>query len=201
MQKEELEIFYRLDQKKYLVQYNKTLRRFLKDLEICYPEEDIQAFINKLIAWYNVKYSDKYIDKERHEQLDKYDLVLISMMSLEQLQQKLDTLELELFSSERKEMIIFRKYLVEMAGCGLIYSRQSNPSYGYYRVQKMFSEWNQYFDWNLNEQIYDIILRRDYSPHDEDVIRLLERKKRKEAQTIKKEKPYLRSLRRFKPFH
>lgn len=195
MKKEELEIFYKLDKKSYCVEKNKTLDALLKVQGGRYQEEDIQEFVDKLIAWYNVKFSDQYIEEDLKETISDLDSTMLEIMNLEKLQQSFNTLQLELFTCKEREMEVILRYLVEMAGCGLIYSKSSCPKYGYYRADRMFEEFNDYFHWSLDVRIFDSIMERDYSPDNEEIIHLLEKRK-KEKKEINGSKK-LRTLRRF----
>lgn len=199
MKKNELEIFYKLDEKKYLVQKNKTIRDLLKKLHNAYDETDIQSLINKLIAWYWVKYSDGYLNSILQKSEVEGDTTIIEMMTFEQLKQRFGAKEREIFNIEELKdiygdnIVIFWKYVLEMAGWGLIYDKKSNPRYGYYRTVKMFQEFNACFRWNLTTKVYDSVIEKDYSPDNEQIISLLEEKK-KEKERKNKEKKKKKTL-------
>lgn len=142
MTDEELEVFYKLDTKKYLIKYNRTIKEMLKKLEMMMCLDDVQAFIDKLTSWYNIKYSDRYIELILKNDNTMVDTTLVDVMNLQRLQQNFNTLENNIFMDQSKEMVIFRKYLVQMAGCKLIYSQYSSPYLGYYRAQKLFEDFN-----------------------------------------------------------
>ena len=62
MTEEERKIFWKLDDKLYLVDKNKTYKKLFSSIHICDIDNISQNFINKLIAWYILKYDVKYID-------------------------------------------------------------------------------------------------------------------------------------------
>ena len=64
-----------------------------------------------------------------------------------------------------------------MAGWGLIYDRKTTPDYGLFRAKEMFKDFNLYYNWDLDADIYNSIMNYDYSLNNKDVIKLLEKKK------------------------
>ena len=193
MKKENLHVFYLFDSKKYLVKHNPILKKSLQSLSCEYSEDDVQKFINKLISWYNVKYSNQFLDALFQENVEE-DLTLLNMMSFEALKNSFSVFEDDIFQSSGNDAkIIFLKHIITMAGWGLIYSKKTTPEYGYYRAKKLLSDFNSYYLWNLSpESIYLPTLKKDYSPHLEENKKLiLEHEKRK---NIKKEKKKFRFL-------
>lgn len=195
MTDEELEVFYKLDTKKYLIKYNRTIKEMLKKLEMMMCLDDVQAFIDKLTSWYNIKYSDRYIELILKNDNTMVDTTLVDVMNLQRLQQNFNTLENNIFMDQSKEMVIFRKYLVQMAGCKLIYSQYSSPYLGYYRAQKLFEDFNLFFDWNLDFHVFDIFFERDYSSASEIVSNKIkqEEKKAEKEETKSMKKSLIRS--------
>lgn len=196
LNEEELAIFYQLDKKKYKVKGNKTLKSMLEKLGNPYRDEDIQDFINKLIAWYGIKFSDKFILKALSGHLENTDTDIMNIMDMDSLQLGFNTVETEIFSSQTKDMITFKKYLVLMAGCGLIYSKGNNPFYGYYRAEKLFQDCNTFFNWDLSVKVYDPIMEWDYSPSNQKNIQLLAKQKKKKEKKNLTESKKTRILKR-----
>lgn len=180
MEKEKLAIFYKLDKKGYLVSKNRTIQNLLEKVEKSYTEEDIQGFIDKLIAWYSIKFSDQYIKMELENKGGNLDYAQLETMNFERLIHSFHTLELELFLTEESEMTVVRKYLIEMAGLGLIYARNSKPNYGYYRADKLFHDFNDYFGWKLDVSVYDSIMEKNYSLDNDEIRNLLEKRKKED---------------------
>jgi len=160
----------------------------LREIKIPNQLDDIQLCIDKLVAWYNLKYSDEYIYKDTKESLETLELQFVSMMSFEKMKKNFSTFEYNLFFNTRSDISILNKYLVEMAGCGLIHHKNTNPFYGYYRVQKMFSEFNEQFQWSLAERIYDYILEKSYSPNNIEVMKALKLQQETQIKQPKKKK-------------
>lgn len=158
---EALELFYRLDEKKYLVSTNLEIKRWLDRLQWSYSEEELQNFIDKIAAWYFVKFPDKYLCNRNVS-------TPTIGMNFNSLYQSLNTFETELMNfegDEKDEKIkpMFFQYLLQLAGYKMIYSRDSIPEYGYIRVTNMFLEFNYFFNLDLDTKIYNSIMRRNYS--------------------------------------
>lgn len=199
--KEELELFYRLDEKKYLVGNQPTLQEWFQQLDWTYQMEDIQDFIDKLASWYFVKYPDKYIEAVIKNHDNKTYTPNIGM-SLESLFQNFDTLELDLvtFDDKNKEIKeLICQYLLQLVGYKMIYYQHTLPSYGLFRIQFMFSDFNGLFHWNLNTDIYRSIMERDYSLNNPDNLQLLKtlrEQNRKNKKRQRKKKGLRRLLQR-----
>lgn len=186
MSKEELEIFYQLDEGLYLVKHNPSLRKVLETLDSEYKLSDVQKFINKLIAWYHVKFSDKYL--EGLETNETVDSEILTVMSLDKLMNSYGSFEEELFAvtSSNEGKIVCQKHLIVMAGWGLIYQKDTNPQYGYYRASKLLNDFNATYHWGLSPTIYQKVLTRNYSLDDPEISELLEKiKKKKDNKTGK----------------
>ncbi len=199
--KEELELFYRLDEKKYLVGNQPTLQEWFQQLDWTYQMEDIQDFIDKLASWYFVKYPDKYIEAVIKNHDNKTYTPNIGM-SLESLFQNFDTLELDLvtFDDKNKEIKeLICQYLLQLVGYKMIYYQHTLPSYGLFRIQFMFSDFNSLFHWNLNTDIYRSIMERDYSldnPDNLQLLKTLREQNRKNKKRQRKKKGLRRLLQR-----
>ena len=169
MKKEELKFFYLFDHHFYKVKHNSVLLKILDNLDYCYYEEDIQNFINKLISWYHIKYSDLFL--KRYFEGSSLDYSILDIMDFKTLQRSFGAFEEELFrlSNEQNIKIILQKQLIVAAGWGLIYDKKSNPENGYYRAVQLINDFNSYYQWNLSpESIYGPTLKKDYSPHNEE---------------------------------
>ena len=85
MTEEEKKIFWKLDDKIYLVDKNKTYKKFFKHTIINNSNKNIQEFINRLIAWYYVKYSDNYIEMVLNNKSISMNYSLVDIMSFDKL--------------------------------------------------------------------------------------------------------------------
>lgn len=194
-----LELFYRLDEKKYFVEKNQQLKDLMKKLKISCKEQDIQDFINKLACWYYVKLPNQIFETKQNLENDMLQ-GLNGTMNLETLFQNFNTIELELINFSRFKGLkrevreLFFQYLLKMAGYEMIYSKKSLPKYGVARAEFMFYEFNRYFDWKLNTNMYDYIIMRDYSLTNPTNVQLLkhlrdkQKKSKKEKNSKKKKK-------------
>ena len=182
MNMEELKIFYLLDNHYYLVKENPNLKKILHTLNGKYQEIDIQKFIDKLISWYYVKYSNVFLESLFNEEQNT-DTTILDIMSFDTLRKSFGVFEDELFEDSFNDdaKVILQKNLIVMAGWGLIYHKNSTPEYGYYRASKLLDDFNSFYSWNLTSSIYLPILKKDYSPQNEENIRLLERYKKKHS--------------------
>ena len=180
LKKEEMEIFYLYDQHVYLVENNAILRKILSILDNSYHESDVQNYINKLISWYMVKYSDLFL-KSLFDEDTNTDTAIIDIMNFEQLQKSYGSFEEELFERDicDNRKIILQKYLVVMAGWGLVYQKKSNPEFGYYRACQLLNDFNLKYNWNLPNNIYVPVFNRDYSPDNEKNKQLLDNHRKK----------------------
>ncbi len=164
MTREELEIFYLYDHHDYLVKNNHNLKRIIVTLK-SYSNEDIQQLINKLISWYTVKYSDVFLDSLLNDKVNT-DKTILEIMNFDSLKRNFSTFE-ELFfqkSDSNDDKIILQKNLIVMAGWGMIYHKNSNPEYGFYRACKLLDDFNSEYSWHLSSNIYAPVFERDYSP-------------------------------------
>lgn len=178
MEKEHLKVFYLLDEYKYKVDKNKNLKKILNTLDSRYSEDDVQAYINKLISWYYVKYSDKLLNTLLKDK-NNVDTSIFDIMSFEQLHKSYGAFEEEFFNSSNNDIVILQKHLVIMAGWGLIYYKRSNPEFGYYRAKRLLDDFNVFYSWNLPSDIYKEVFNRDYSPDNIENKKLIEMKKKK----------------------
>lgn len=159
----DLELFYILDEKKYLISKNKDFKFFLSTNNINCSDEEFQLFIDKLASWYFVKLPD--ILFQNQSGFHGYN----SAMTLEKLFNNLNYFEYKLInfnSLSSKESDIYEsltQYLLTLVGYKLIYSKNSYPEYGIARTEFMFNEFNNYFGWNLSINIYDYIINKNYS--------------------------------------
>ena len=193
MNEEELNVFYLLDSKQYLVKHNPILKKILDNLTHKYHEKDIQHFINKLISWYTVKYSDNFLDSYLQESTD-VDLSILDIMSFDVLMKSFCTFEDDLFDVDtcQNSKVVLLKHLVVMAGWGLIYSKNTSLEYGYYRARQLLQDFNSFYSWNLvPEAIYLPTLEKDYSPDNEENQELLEKMKKNSNKKIKKRRRFL----------
>lgn len=185
MSKEALELFRRLDEKKYLVSENIELKEWLVKLGYDSFEIEIQNLIDKIASWYFVKYSNKYLDGifRGHSKENKN---LIPDLSLDLMFQKFNLLETDVFERDK----LFTQHLLTLSGYEMIYSKNTNPAFGIARVHFMFYDFNQRFNWNLDTKIYDDIIKKDYSMNNVDNIKLLAnlREEQKVKQKYKKKK-------------
>lgn len=202
LKREELELFYRLDEKKYLVDKNIELNDFIVNYFQNYNLEDIQNFIDKLACWYYVKLPDKIFERKKDI---NYDLLseINHYMNLTTLFNNLNTFELSLINFkelddkklEYSELLC--KQLFMMAGYEMLYYKNSSPEYSIARIKYMFMEFNNYFNWNLDINIYNDILLADYSmnnPHNMELLLKLREEQAKTKSKVKKKKRRSRSI-------
>lgn len=180
MTENEIQIFRELDDKLYLVSKNNTYNKIFRGMAKNIEDRDVQNFINKLAGWYLVKYSNNHICSYLNNRFDEIDYLQEEIMSLNKLIYRLNLL----ISRDSKDADLFYKQLIIMAGWGMIYSKNTIPEYGYFRVNKMFSEFNNAFNLNLDVNIYKSTMELDYSLNNPDIVKLLEIKQEKQ----KKEK-------------
>jgi len=170
MNNETKKIFWKLDDKLYLVDKNKTYKKLFKSFRKYNNDSITQEFIDKLIAWYYVKYNDKYIKNSLNGQVSLFNHSLESTMKFDKLIFRID----DMIKIVNNDDVLGYQYLVVMAGWGIIYDRNSNPYYGLYKVKKMFNDFNKYYGWNLNSNIYESIINIDYSVDNPYILKLLE---------------------------
>ena len=190
---DELNVFYLLDSKQYLVKNNPILKKILNNLTHEYHEKDVQRFINKLISWYTVKYSDNFLDSYLQKSTN-VDLSILDIMSFDVLMKSFCSFEDDLFDVNTCQnlKIILLKHLVVMAGWGLIYSKKTSLEYGYYRASQLLQDFNSFYSWNLiPDAIYLPTLEKDYSPDNEENKKLIEKKRRHSDKKIKKRRKFL----------
>lgn len=180
MNKDELEVFYQLDEKKYRVNKNEEFVSLLQQLGIAEEEEYVQDFINKLKSWYELKFSDRFLDFVDDKAHKPMDTDIIDIMTLDQLEQRFNTFELHLCQKQNYYMGQLREKLVYLAGLALIYSKNSNPEYGYYRAKALFIDFNTYYNCGLHIECYDPIMKGNYDPNDPEVVQLVTRKKERD---------------------
>ena len=193
LKKEELELFYRLDEKKYLVDKNIELNNIIANYFQTYNLDDIQDFIDKLACWYYVKLPDKILENKKDINYDLLDKINHSM-NLNTLFNNLNTFEFCIINSkdlddkkcEYSELLC--KQLFIMAGYQMLYHKNSSPEYGIARIKYMFMEFNNYFNWNLDINIYNDILLADYSMNNPHNMELLLKLREEQAKTKSKEK-------------
>ncbi len=180
MEKDELELFYLLDNHDYLVKQSASLKKLLKMLDGKFSEKDVQNFIDKLISWYQVKFSDYFLESLFNNG-KKTDTTILEIMNFDKLQKSYGVFEDKLFdnSVSNNSKIIFQKQLVIMAGWGLIYYRKSNPNFGYYRACQLLNDFNSFYSWNLTPIVYNSVLNRDYSLDNDENKKMLEKKRNK----------------------
>lgn len=162
---EALELFYRLDEQKYLIHANLEVRNWLEKLKWDYPDQEIQDFVDKVAAWYFVKFPNKYI-KSILVYRKKVTGTSTLGMSLENLFHNLNTIELDLLNFYNDDESIkeeFLQYLVQLIGYKMIYSRDTIPEFGLIRARFMLFDFNRYFGWNLDISLYDQVMKRNYS--------------------------------------
>ena len=169
MKEEEIKNFWKLDDKIYLVSKNVTYNDLFRVYQRNNSDLVVQEFINKLISWYFVKFSDKYIALFFEENFDIYYCKQVKTMSFDKLLERIDDFIYNIDT-------LYFQYLVTMAGWGLIYSKNTNPKFGFFRVKEMFFEFNSYYNWNLNSNIYKSILEYDYSKSNSDILKFIDSK-------------------------
>ena len=182
MKKEERENFWKLDDKLYIIEKNKNYKLLFKKYVKYNSNKEVQEYIDRLIAWYLVRYSDKDIDVILNKGIHNIKYSQIYNMSFLKLKERTS----EVINFNKIDEILYHQFLVILAGWGLIYSKKTNPEYGLFRVDKMFDDFNKYYNWNLNTNIYKSILEYDYSFDNPDIIDLLN--PRKYSQVKKKKR-------------
>ncbi len=161
------------------MQHNVLLKKILKTLDSRYHSKDIQAYIDKLISWYMVKYSDRYLEGLFDEQ-KKDDFTILNVMSFETLQKSYTSFEEELFQSSNSgdKRIVLEKHLVIAAGWGLIYHKDSSPEFGFYRATQLFNDFNPVYGWNLSNTVYKPVLEKNYSLENQEILEAIHRRER-----------------------
>ena len=180
IKKDELKLFYLLDKHFYLVKDNPVLLKVLDTLEQNYQKGDVQFFIDRIISWYTIKYSNTFLNSLFDDKKET-DLAILDVMNFDTFRKRYCAFEDELFHEHEvnNAKIILQKYLVVMAGWGLIYHKDSNPRYGYYRAKQMLNDFNSFYNWSLPSSIYHNVLEKDYSLSNEDNVRILEELEKK----------------------
>lgn len=190
MNEEELKIFRKLDDKLYLIEKNNTYKQIFSELDKNVNPNIVQEFIDKLSNWYLVKYPDKYVKLYLEKRFDEIDYTQEELMSFDKLLYVMQ----KVISFENDNSLLYYKQLIVMAGWGMIYFKKTMPEYGYFRVQKMFEDFNREFGLELNTNIYDVVMNADYSKNNPDTIKLLEQKKEQDD----KEKRFARIKKLFR---
>lgn len=190
MNENELQNFRELDDKLYLVSKNNTYKQIFSKMAENINSSDVQKFINKLAGWYLVKFSNNHIDSYLNNRYDEIDYLQVEIMSLNKLIYRLNPL----IYRNNKDADLFYKQLIIMAGWGMIYSKNTVPEFGYFRAKKMFQEFNEQFNLDLDIHIYDAVMNYDYSLNNPEVVKLLEKKQSSE----KKEKHFSRVRKLFR---
>ena len=177
------------DQHNYIVKNNPNLKKILEVLSKNFTEKDLQKYIDKLISWYVIKYSDKFLTSLFDDNIST-DTTILDIMDLDTLQKSYGAFEFHLFDDPNKldEKIILQKNLIMMVGWGLIYYKKSNPDFGYYRACQLLNDFNSLYSWNLQPSVYMSVFERDYSPDNEENKKLIEKKKKKKDEKIQKKK-------------
>lgn len=186
IRKEELDNFYKLDEKLYDIHNHEEIKLILGNLKKRfdtnnYIVDDLQEFILKLISWYELKYPDKNlkVSSDGMVRLVHYDMNFI--MSFEKLLVRFDMTEYSLYQDFllNDDLIRLRELLLEMAGWGLIYSRHSNPDFGYFRAIRMVIDFAIYTNYKIHGNFFNEIMFRDYSSDNPDIEILIEKKNMK----------------------
>jgi len=173
MEERELKIFRELDDKLYLISENNTYKKIFSEMDENIDADSIQGFIDKLAAWYFIKYSNKYIALTFCGKDDEICNRQVELMSFDKLICRLN----KLVSKNIKNADLYYKQLIIMAGWKLIYFKETLPEYGYFRVERMFEDFNKNFNFDLNINIYDCIMNANYSSDNPEIINLLNQKK------------------------
>ena len=173
----ELKVFRLLDEHLYLVKENPGISKILNTLNGRYNDKDIQKFIDRVVSWYTVKYSDNFL-KSLFDSNKDTDIAILKIMNFDALTNSFSSFEHELFqkSNGNDAKVILQKKLIVMIGWGLIYNKNSTPEYGYYRVKQLFKDFNSIYFWKLSPSIYKNVLEKDYSPSNGENIKLIEKK-------------------------
>ena len=197
LNKNELELFYYLDEKKYLRSNNFYIENLLEKLELTSYKSELQNFMNKIVSWYFVKYPDKNIDAILYHHDTKIK-PSTDGMNLKVLFQNFDTFENWLLQFDDDKGILKKELcqnLFNLIGYKMIYTKSSRPYFGIIRIKFLFWEFNRLFDLKLDAKIYDDIINRDYSLDNPSNVQLL--KKLREKNKIKKTKTKKKKLRHF----
>lgn len=177
MNEKELKIFRELDDKLYLISENNTYKQMFSEMDKNVNNDNIQWFINQLAGWYYVKYSDKYIALMLKGEEDAVCNCQIDLMNFDKLLCRLN----KLISKENDNALLYYKHLIIMAGWKMIYLEETIPEYGYFRAQKLFEDFNQNFNLDLDINVYDSIMNANYSYDDPEIRDLLTIKREKMA--------------------
>ena len=152
-------------------------KEILEVLKSQYSEEDIQSFVDKLISWYFIKFPNHYLDAlfQNKKEIDKS---MLEIMTLETLQNHYTTFEQELFHLQDDGIDMLQQYLIISAGWGLLYHENTSPEYGFYRASQLLQDFNYLLGWNLSSNIYKVVLEKNYSLEDQEIVHLLSQKKK-----------------------
>ena len=181
MDKTEIEIFRLLDDKLYSVYHNNTYKFFFREMDKNIELKTVQAFIDKIIYWYIVKYNDNNVKLYLENKYDEIDYTLEQMMSIDNFLVRINSL----IDYNKDNALLYYNQIITMAGWGLLYSDKTIPEYGYFRVKKMFEEFNAKFNLNLDITIYDSVININYSYNNPKIMRLIEQKKEEETKKKK----------------
>lgn len=165
-----------------------------------YQLKDVQQFINKLIAWYMVKFNDSYLDRVLDDKV-KEDKVILQIMDFDTLKNNYTAFEDSLFQNKASDKRVnFQKNIVLAAGWGLIYHHDTSPEYGYYRATKLIEDFNRVYHWNLNSSLYQNALNKKYTLENDEIRKKLiklqdiEKKEQKKKDTKKHKLARIRSF-------
>ncbi len=178
-----------MDDKKYIVNKNELLKHQFQQLYNNYQLKDVQDFINKVIAWYTVKFEDRYLKEIMDDKIEE-DTSILKIMNFDSLLKNYSVFERDLFERKNKNraVINFQKEIVIAIGWGLIYHQHSSPEYGYYRATQMIKDFNRQYDLGVTLSIYKPTITRKYTLNDEKIRQELEKKelekKKEEKQSI-----------------
>ena len=165
-----------------------------------YQLKDVQQFINKLIAWYMVKFNDSYLNRVLDDKI-KEDKVILQIMDFDTLKNNYTAFEDSLFQNKASDKKVnFQKNIVLAAGWGLIYHHDTSPEYGYYRATKLIEDFNRVYHWNLNSSFYQSVFNKKYTLEDEEIKRKLVKLQELEKKEQKKKEPKKRKLARIRSF-
>ena len=191
-----------MDEKKYIIQRNNLLKKDFWSLELNehYQLKDVQQFINKLIAWYTIKFNDGYLERVLDDQI-KEDKDILQIMDFDTLKNNYTSFEDSLFQSKASDKRVnFQKNIILAAGWGLIYHHDTSPEYGYYRATKLIEDFNRVYHWNLNSSLYQSVLNKKYTLEDEEIKKKLVKLQELEKKEQKKKEPKKRKLARIRSF-
>lgn len=173
MKKQERENFWKLDDKLYIIEKNKNYKLLFKPYIKYNSNKEVQEYIDRLIAWYLVRYSDNNIDIILNKGINNIKYSQIYNMSFMKLRERIG----EIIDFNKIGEELYHQFLVVLAGWGLIYSKKTTPEYGLFRVKKMFDDFNKYYNWDLDTDMYKSILEYDYSMENTEIINLLNSRK------------------------